>query len=198
MSLRKPRNADQVTPPQRRPPASKVPDIPVVGIESPDQLAELRPRIGPQAGDNAVERADDGQRGRQIGPEQPGPAPGANERHRGERAQPGQGDNPDLERGAARNLKHADALPPPHGIGEDSSRLDGPEMVERREDRAESIELRGHRPRVYSNNVVTVRIEVREYNRHADLSGQGTPWATRAGTEIDDPVRPGPRERATE
>src|SRR5467141_655237 len=59
MALRKPRNTDQVTPPQWRPPTPKVPDLPVVGVESLQQVLQLGFGIGPQARDDSVKCPQD-------------------------------------------------------------------------------------------------------------------------------------------
>src|SRR5712691_12895431 len=136
-----PGDPNEVGPPQRRPPCAKVPNLPLVTVQSADQLRQLRVRIGPETGDNAVKGAYQGQDGRQVSPKKSGPTPGTHERHGRERAQPRERDDRKLERGTPRNLEHSDPLAATHRIREDGPGLDRSEVVERGEHGSESFEL---------------------------------------------------------
>ncbi len=163
--------------------------LPIVGVQSADQLPQLRFRIGPETRDNAVKGAHQGQDRRQVGPQKSGPTPGTHERHGRERAQPRERDHRDLKGGAPCNLEHPDPLPSMHCIREDRPRLRSGKMVEPSKHRAQPVQLGGNGPRIDAHHLIPVRIQICQQHRHSDLRGEPPPRASGTGAEVDDPAR---------
>src|SRR5438045_7743458 len=108
-------NTDDVGATQRRPPASDLPDVPLIAVQPVDQATQLLRRVGTQAGHDAVECAEQRQHRGQVRPGEPRPPPGPNKWNRDERTEPRECDERDLLRCTPGRLVNSKPLTSPGG-----------------------------------------------------------------------------------